>query len=212
MGENFSSCPCTNSVSCWILEGRLGYCSSTGHSPGDGVFQSTIRYLQRGDAFESLKVDPPESTILAAIKYNAYDKLVSDIHSNIRNLGAYRDISPYNGILYCYRNHRDSLPPSYRLNQRPLKCGKASCSNFPARYYTQKSKYEQKGETISIVTCQRFPFIEPLDSYMKARLQWYKLPSRGGDGGTEWYYLCRKLWIYGGMEGRMRWILQSEQV
>ena len=194
VGDWWSRRSCTNLVSptCCIVEGELGYCSCPGHRPGEGVLSTTRRYIEKGDWRADFKVASPETNKLKEIKQQACDKLRKRIHSAIPKL-VDRDISARDGVLYCYRNTKDPLPPDLKLKQRPLKCGKAT--NLSRRYDQQERKYERNGETICLVSCQRVPFVDYLDSYMKDRLKWYKLPSRGGDGGTEWYHVSlQEVW------------------
>ncbi len=97
--------------------------------------------------------------------------------------------APDRGYLYCYRNKADGIPDSGSLTQRPLKCGKAIETQWPKRFKTQRSYYDDRGEEVECRGSIRVPFITQVDSYVKRRLQYWKLPSRDAYGGTEWYYI-----------------------
>lgn len=188
MGENDAGCPCPRPVTSWVVENEIGYCSYSVHAPGDGVLSATRKYIEKNNDAVSLHVERPLTTTLNAIKTAALDKLEVEIRNIIRDSNGYD--TGCDGILYCFRDHIDALPPDLRLNQRPLKSGKAEYDQFRKRMSKHVSNYKNKGREISCVACERFPFIESVDKYVKARLHWWKLPSRGGDGGTEWYYIA----------------------
>ena len=184
----------------WIVEAKLGFCRR--HGPGDGLLAAAKKYIARDDSIR-LSVENPAKTIWAKIKNDARDKLVDGIKRQIDKHAREcpsQNIDLLDGILYCYRNLRDDISnlPSYQRSQRALKCGKANIKQWPKRFVDQRRWYNEKGEDIEKIDDVKLPFILSLDTYMMERLKWWKLPSRGGDGGTEWYYISlqgvRTIW------------------
>jgi len=161
--------------------------------PGQGVLLSVRDYIIKNKDTIPLRVEDPTKTMEQVIK----DKTLNELREKItkamdENRGRLRqniNFAPDRGYLYCYRNKADGIPASTRLTQRPLKCGKAQESNWPARFNTQRSHYNDIGEEIEILGTIRVPFITQVDTFVKHRLEYWKLPSRAAEGGTEWYYI-----------------------
>jgi hypothetical protein len=134
-----------------------------------------------------LRVEDPTKTMDRVIKAQTLESLREKIANAMDDWDGF--LRQNRGYLYCYRNKADGIAESGRLTQRPLKCGKAQESNWPTRFYTQRTKYSDSGESIECLNSIRVPFITQVDSYVRKRLEFWKLPSRAADGGTEWYYI-----------------------
>ncbi len=129
-----------------------------------------------------------DQVVKARTRYELGEKIAKAINEN-QWLRQNINFAPDRGYLYCYRNKADGIPDSGSLTQRPLKCGKAQESNWPTRFNTQRSHYDSRGEQVECRGSIRVPFITQVDTYVKHRLEYWKLPSRDADGGTEWYYI-----------------------
>jgi hypothetical protein len=176
---------CTNPATCcWLVEGKIGFCHYENHKPGEGVVVAVQAYM--AGLANVIKVqDPVETEALYA-------------RSNLKQQIAMKLSELIDGYLYSYRNKADGIPKYYdpKRDQRPLKCGKSV--DMVARFKRQETEYKGKSEDIELVGSTRMPCIVQVDSYMRARLRHWKLPSRAADGGTEWYYISletvKRIW------------------
>lgn len=189
---------CNKPACNWLVEGQVGFCQYGFHAPGTGVILAVKAYLEKNDDTIPLSVEDPADTVKQFIKNEA----LANLEANIRwSIGEHTrgDIVLNNGYLYCYRDIGDPVPFDTRTGQRPLKCGRAN--SVDERIQRQQCDHGKRGGKIKPVGSEYFPFIDQLDSYMKLMLKWWKLPCRGGDGGTEWYYISlsavEQIWSYG---------------
>ena len=168
------------------MQQKFGFCDNNLHRPGKGVLFAVQAYLKENKDTIPLQVKDPRKEDEEDVKSRARNELAEKIAKAMNDKGG---LLRERGYLYCYRNKADGIAVSKDLTQRPLKCGKAQESNWPARYNTQRTHYDGKGEEIQCVACIRVPFITQVDSYVKQRLDYWKLPSRAAEGGTEWHYI-----------------------